>query len=62
MSNLITISPFLSFGVVAIGIHYGFLYLVLLGVIFIILSFFALLCKCGSDMRDEVKRANRQDN
>jgi len=61
MSNLISVSPFLSFGVVAIGIHYEIWYVVFPGVIFVILSFFTLLCKCGSDLRDEVERANRGD-
>lgn len=60
MSSLITYSPFLSSGVVFVGIYYENWGIILLGVVCMIASFFGLLCKCGSDFRDEIERANKE--
>ena len=58
MSRIITFSPFISFSVLFLGIEYKHIHIILFGIILVILSMLMVLCACGSELRDEIERAN----
>lgn len=61
MQNIITYSPFISFGILFNGIYYENLFVLFIGFICAVLSFFGLLCQCGLDLRDEIEHAKKED-
>ena len=61
MQNIITYSPFMSFGILFNGIYYENWFVLFIGFICVVLSFFGLLCQCGLDLRDEIEHAKKED-
>ncbi len=58
MPSIITYSPFLSVGVLVLGIYYDSFYVSLVGFCLMVASIVVLLQECGSDFREEIERAN----